>query len=78
MTCSAYCVDRELWKAIEYLTEQVRILKEQQEKDKCILRDNRQRIRLSAKAKRLTRKLMEEATVRNAPSMLNRQHTDEL
>jgi len=29
----AYCVDKELWKAIDYLKEQVRVLKEQQEKD---------------------------------------------
>lgn len=29
----AYCLDQELWKAIEYLKEQVRVLKEQQEKD---------------------------------------------
>jgi hypothetical protein len=26
VTCPAYCVDRELWKAIEYLKEQVRVL----------------------------------------------------
>ena len=33
VTCLAYGVDKELWKAIEYLKEQVRILKEPQEKD---------------------------------------------
>ena len=32
VTCLAYCVDKELRKAIEYLKEQVRVLKEQQEK----------------------------------------------
>jgi hypothetical protein len=32
ITCLAYCIDKELWKAIEYLKEQVRVLKEQQEK----------------------------------------------
>ncbi len=32
VTCLAYCVDKELWKAIDYLKEQVRVLKEQQEK----------------------------------------------
>jgi hypothetical protein len=32
ITCLAYCIDRELWKVIEYLKEQVRVLKEQQEK----------------------------------------------
>ena len=50
MTCLTYCVDQELRKAIEYLKEQVGILKEQQEKDKRILLDNRQRIGLAAKA----------------------------
>lgn len=33
VTCLAYCVDKKLWKAIEDLKEQVRILKEPQEKD---------------------------------------------
>jgi putative transposase len=59
MTCLAFCLDKELWKAIDYLKEQVRVLKEQQEKDKRILLDNRQRTRLAAKAKRLTRELLE-------------------
>jgi putative transposase len=36
VTCLAYRMDKELWKAIEYLKEQVRILKEQQEKGKLI------------------------------------------
>ena len=58
-----YCVDRELYKAIDYLREQVRVLIEQQEKDKRILLDNHQRRRLAIKAKRLTRKLLEETTV---------------
>jgi len=39
-TCLADCLDQRLWKAIEYLKEQVRILKEQQEKDKRILLNN--------------------------------------
>ncbi len=47
MTCLAYCVDKELWKAIDYLKEQVRVLKEQQEKDKRILLNDLQRIRLA-------------------------------
>jgi hypothetical protein len=59
----AYCVDRELWKAIEYLKEQVRALKEQQERDKRILLDNRQWTRLAAKARRLTQELLETTTV---------------
>ena len=31
VTYLAYCVDKELWKAIDYLKEQVRVLQEQQE-----------------------------------------------
>jgi hypothetical protein len=67
VTCLAYCFDKELWKAIDYLKEQVRVLKEQQEKDKRILLDNHQRIRLAARAKRLTRRLLEETTVLFTP-----------
>jgi putative transposase len=67
LTCLAYCLDQELWKAIDYLKEQVRVLKEQQEKDKRILLDNRQRTRLAAKAKRLTRELLEQTTVLFTP-----------
>jgi hypothetical protein len=48
VTCLAYRLDKELWKAIEYLKEQVKVLREQREKDKCILLDNRQRTRLAA------------------------------
>lgn len=58
MTCLAYCLDKELWKAIDDLKEQVRVLKEQQEKDKRILLNDRQKIRLIAKAKQLTRELL--------------------
>jgi len=67
VTCLAYCVDRELWKAIDYLKEQVRVLKEQQEKDKRILLNDQQRIRLAAKAKCLTRELLEATTVLFTP-----------
>ncbi|MBP7054071.1 MAG: helix-turn-helix domain-containing protein, partial [Phycisphaerae bacterium] len=42
-------------------------LKEQQEKDKRILLNDRQRIRLAAKAKRLTRELLEVTTVLFTP-----------
>ena len=63
VTCLAYCLDKELWKAIEYLKEQVRVVKEQQEKDQRILLNNHQRIRLATKAKQLTRELLEQATV---------------
>ena len=70
VTCLAHCVDRELWAAIEYLKEQVRVLKEQQEKDKRILLDDRQRIRLAAKAKRLTRELLEATMVPFTPETM--------
>jgi hypothetical protein len=69
-TCLAYCVDKELWKAIDYLKGQVRVLKEQQEKDKRILLDNRQRTRLAAKAKRLTQELLEATTVLFTPDTI--------
>jgi hypothetical protein len=67
ITCLAYCVDKELWKAIDSLKEQVRVLREQQEKGRRILLNNRQRIKLAAKAKRLTRRLREENTVLFTP-----------
>jgi putative transposase len=67
VTCLAYCLDKELWKAIDYLKEQVRVLNEQQEKDKRVLLDDRARIRLTAKAKRLTRELLEATTVLFTP-----------
>jgi putative transposase len=70
VTCLAYCLDQELWKPIDYLKEQIRVLKEQQEKDKRILLDNRQRIRLAAKAKHLTRGLLETTTVLFTPETL--------
>lgn len=51
ITCLAYCIDKELYKAIDYLREQVRVLAEHQEKqEKRILLTNRQRIRVAAKA----------------------------
>jgi putative transposase len=67
VTCLAYCLDQELWKAIDYLKEQVRVLKKQQEKERRILLDNRQRTRLATKAKRLTRELLEQTTVLFTP-----------
>jgi hypothetical protein len=39
VTCRAYCLDQELWKAIHYLKEQIKVLNEQQQKDKRILLD---------------------------------------
>jgi putative transposase len=67
ITCLAYSVDKELWKAIDYLKEQVRVMQEQQEEDKRILQNNYQRIRLAAKAKQLTQRLLEETTVLFTP-----------
>lgn len=67
ITCIAYCVDRELYKAIDYLREQVRVLIQQQEKDKRILLDNEQRRRLAIKARCLTRRLLEDTTVLFTP-----------
>jgi hypothetical protein len=32
ITCLAYCIDKELYDAIEYLKEQVQVLLEQQQK----------------------------------------------
>ena len=69
-TYIAYCINKELYKAIEYLKAQVEVLIEQQEKDKRILLDNHQRIRLVLKAKQLTRKLFEETTVLFTPDTI--------
>ena len=63
ITCLAYCIDKELYKAIDYLREQVRVLIEHQEKQhKRILLTNSQRMRVAAKAKRLSRKMLEQCT----------------
>ena len=60
----AYCIDKVLYKAIDYLKSQVEVLVEQQEKqNKRILLTNRQRMRVAAKAKRLSRKMLEQCTV---------------
>ena len=62
-TYLAYCIDKELYQAIDYLREQVRVLVEYQEKqDKRIRLTNGQRIRVAAKAKRLSRKMLERCT----------------
>ena len=49
LTCLAYCLDQELWKAIDNLKEQVKVLKEQQKKDRRLMLSNHQRRRLAAK-----------------------------
>ncbi len=63
ITCLAYCIDKELYKAIDYLREQVRVLVEQQETQGNRIRlTNRQRMRVAAKAKRLSRNMLEQCT----------------
>jgi len=62
-TCLAYCIDKELYKAVDYLRGQARVLLEHQEKEnKRILLSNSQRTRVAAKAKRLSRKMLEQCT----------------
>jgi putative transposase len=73
ITCLAYCIDKELYKAIDYLREQVRVLIEHQEKqDKRILLTNNQRMRVAAKAKRLSRKMLEQCTELFTPGTIMR------
>ncbi len=61
ITCLAYCIDKELYKATDYLREQVRVLIEHQEREnKRILLTNSQRMRVAAKAKRLSRKMLDQ------------------
>jgi len=63
ITCLAYCIDKELYKAIDYLREQVRVLVEQQEKqNKRIVLTNSQRMRVAAKAKRFNREMLDRCT----------------
>ncbi len=64
VTYLSYCIDKELYKAIDYLKSQVEVLVEQQEKqNKRILLTHHQRMRVAAKAKRLSRKMLEQCTV---------------
>ena len=73
VTCLAYCVDKELYKAIDYLREQVRVLLEHQEKvNRRILLSNSQRMRVAAKAKRLSRKMLEQCTELFRPATIMR------
>ena len=63
VTCLAYCIDNELYKAIDYLREQVRVLVEHQETQGNRIRlTNRQRMRVAAKAILLSRKMLEQCT----------------
>jgi hypothetical protein len=71
VTYLAYCVDEELYKAIDYLREQVRVLVEQQEKqNKRILLTKSQKMRVASKAKRLSRKMLEQCTVLFTPDTI--------
>jgi len=73
ITYLAYCINKELYKAIDYLREQVRVLVGQQEKqNKRILLNNNQRIRLAAKARQLSRKMLEQCTVLFTPDTVMR------
>ena len=76
ITCAtylAYCIDKELYQAIDYLREQVRVLVEhQEEQDKRIRLNNSQRMRLAAKAKRLSRKMLEHCTELFTPDTIMR------
>ena len=75
ITCLAYCIDKELYNAIDYLREQVRVLIEQQEQQsKRILLTNSQRMRVAAKAKRLSRKMLERCTELFTPDTIMRWH----
>jgi hypothetical protein len=72
-TYIAYCINKEIYKAIEYLKVQVEILIEQQDKqNKRILLTNKQRIRVAAKAKRLSRKMLKQCTVLFTPDTVMR------
>ena len=72
-TCLAYCIDKEIYRAIDYLREQVRVLVEHQEKqNKSIRLSNGQRMRVAAKAKRLSRKMLEQCTELFTPDTIMR------
>jgi hypothetical protein len=69
----AFCIDRELYKAIDYLREHVQMLVEQQEKqNKRILLTNSQRMQLAAKAKQLNREMLDRFTEFLTPGTIMR------
>ena len=73
VTCLAYCIDKELYKAIDYLREQMRVLVEHRENQANRIRlTNRQRMRVAAKAKRLSRKMLEQCTEMFTPDTIMR------
>lgn len=71
ITYIAYCIDKELYKAIDYLKIQVEVLIEHQEKqNKRILLNNNQRMRIAAKAKKLSRNMLEKCTMLFTPDTI--------
>jgi len=73
ITCLTYCIDKELYKAIDCLREQVRVFVEHQEKqDKRIMLTNRQRMRVATKAKQLSRRMLEQCTELFTPDTIMR------
>ncbi len=71
ITYLSYYIDKELYKAIDYLKSQVEVLVEQQEKqNKRILLTHQQRMKVAAKAKRLSRKMLEQCTVLFTPDTI--------
>jgi putative transposase len=77
VTTLAWCIDRELYRTIYYLKEQVRVLMECQEKqNKQIRLNNNQRMRMTAKAKRLCRALLVRCTVLFTPDTILRWYRD--
>ena len=71
VTCLAYCSDEELNKAIDYPREQVRVLGEHQEGQGNRIRlTNKQRMRVAAEAKRLSRKMPEQCTEMFTPDTI--------
>jgi len=63
VTILAFCVNKELYKAISYLQTQIDVMIENHAlTDKRLILTNSQRIRLAAKAKKLSRKMLNETT----------------
>jgi putative transposase len=73
ITYLAYGIDKELYRAIDYLKTQVEVLLEEQQKhnQRILLNDN-QRIRIAAKARQLSRKMLAQCTVLFTPDTVMR------
>ncbi len=71
LTGLAYCIDKELYRAIDYLREQVRVLVEHQEKEnKRILLTNGQRMRVGYKKVYSIRSLSIKGYISFGPDLL--------